>query len=1235
MKTTIRKAWWVTLAVCLLTMVAPSLQAAPSANDPADSPVTPLDTGTSPEIAVEDASGADLTSGVSSVSFGSADLGVAQSLTLIIRNTGTSPLTGVVASLSGGQASDFAMTTLPSPTLSPVGSTTVTVRFTPSALGSRTTTLRIASNDADENPFDLTLSGTGTAAEIAVEDAGGADLTSGVSGVSFGLTDLGAAQSLTLIIRNTGTSPLTGVDVSLSGGQLSDFVITDLPSSTVNPGGSTAVTVRFTPSALGPLTTTLRIASNDADENPFDLTLSGAGSAAEITVDDAGGADLTSGVSDVSFGLTDLGAAQSLTLTIRNTGTSPLTGVDASLSGEQVSDFVITDLPSSTVSPGSSTAVTVRFTPSALGSRTTALRIASNDADENPFDLTLSGTGSAPEVAVEDAGGADLTSGVSTVSFGSADLGVAPSRTLTIRNTGTSPLTGVDASLSGGQATDFVITGLPSSIVSPGSSTTVTVRFTPTALGSRTTTLRIASNDADENPFDLALSGFGSAPEIAVEDAEGTDLTSGVSSVSFGSADNGESQARTLTIRNTGTSSLTGVAASLSGGQATDFTLTTLPAPSFGPAGATTVTVRFTPTALGPRSTTLRIASNDPDENPFELTLTGFGSAPEIAVEDAEGTNLTSGVSSVPFGSADRGETQLRTLTIRNTGTSTLTGVAASLSGGQATDFVITALPATSVSPGETTTVSLRFSPTALGPLTTTLRIASNDADENPFDMTLSGFGSAPEIAVEYPIGTDLTSGVSSVPFGSVNTGATLLRTVTIRNIGTSMLTGVTASLSGGEESDFTITSPPATSVSPGGSTTVSVRLSPTALGPLTTTLLIASNDADEDLFDLTLSGTGSTPEIGVEYPAGTDLTGGVSIVSFGSVNVGATRTRNITIRNTGTGPLTGVVASLNGGNVSDFVVTRAPGSNVSAGGSTTVSVRLAPSVIGPRTTTLRIASNDTDENPFELTLSGTGLAPEIEVEYPAGTNLTSGLSTVPFGSVLIGTFQTRTITIRNAGNASLTGLTASLNGGETAAFSVINAPASTLAADKTATISVRFTAFNIGSHSTTLRLESNDADENPFEVRLTGTGVEVLGDTYENWAAGYGLQGPDASPQGSPNGDGVSNLLKYASNLGPRDRAVELIPGTGKAGLPVIRLDTSRSPAALTVEYLRRRTDPGIFYRVEFSDGLGSPEAWSEGTPVVETTIIDDSWERVIVRDVPKQPASPRRFARVVVEMR
>ena len=85
------------------------------------------------------------------------------------------------------------------------------------------------------------------------------------------------------------------------------------------------------------------------------------------------------------------------TFTITNTGDGNLYGLQLSKDGPHAADFTLTnfDSPSLTLMTGQSATFTVGFVPTGFGARTATLHIASNDADENPFDITLTGSGAA------------------------------------------------------------------------------------------------------------------------------------------------------------------------------------------------------------------------------------------------------------------------------------------------------------------------------------------------------------------------------------------------------------------------------------------------------------------------------------------------------------------------------------------------------------------------------------------------------------------------------------------------------------------------------------------------------------------------------------------------------------------------------------------------------------------------------------------------------------------------
>jgi len=123
-----------------------------------------------PEIAIEQPVTTNLVDGSATVDFGTAPQGSSlTALTFTLRSTGTIPLLNLSATKDGTNSNDFTLSALPT-VLEDNTSTTFTVTFTPSATGARSAVIHIASNDADESPFDITLTGTGTPASGSIDD---------------------------------------------------------------------------------------------------------------------------------------------------------------------------------------------------------------------------------------------------------------------------------------------------------------------------------------------------------------------------------------------------------------------------------------------------------------------------------------------------------------------------------------------------------------------------------------------------------------------------------------------------------------------------------------------------------------------------------------------------------------------------------------------------------------------------------------------------------------------------------------------------------------------------------------------------------------------------------------------------------------------------------------------------------------------------------------------------------
>lgn len=251
-------------------------------------------------------------------------------------------------------------------------------------------------------------------------------------------------------------------------------------------------------------------------------------------------------------------------------------------------------------------------------------------------------------------------------------------------------------------------------------------------------------------------------------------------------------------------------------------------------------------------------------------------------------------------------------------------------------------------------------------------------------------------LAVEWPPGVPLKNGQTvELGLASPNNSQTLETVVRIRNTGAVSLMGLSAGITGAGAARFTIVSPPPPVLDPGASTALTIRFSPAAeissFGALLT-LRVDSPGISE--FLMALHGSTDHPVAVLSLFDGTIPVARGDTVDFGRVFPSPAATRIFTIKNTGNIELLVQGITLGtAGTPQDFTA-GPPQTDVlqGGGGSTTFSVTFSPTGTGPRTAKLRIASTDTFNPPYEITLSGT-LAPGFPAWRQAhfGTTLNEG----------------------------------------------------------------------------------------------------------------------------------------------------------------------------------------------------------------------------------------------------
>jgi hypothetical protein len=255
----------------------------------------------------------------SSKNFGSVSVG-GGSAQQIFTVTNDSPSTVTISTITftGADPEDFSQSNTCSTALATAGTCTVTVTFAPAAAGARAATLTLT-DDAPTTPQIALLTGTGTATPLA---------TLSTTSLNFGSQTLhvtSASQPMTL--TNTGTASLTGIVISVTGTNNSDFGLITNCDATLTASSLCTVNVTFTPSVAGTESAALEFSDNAAN-TPQLVQLSGTGLdvATNLNYVQAPPASLLAGssIGNISVGVYDansvLVTASSASVTVTITG---------------------------------------------------------------------------------------------------------------------------------------------------------------------------------------------------------------------------------------------------------------------------------------------------------------------------------------------------------------------------------------------------------------------------------------------------------------------------------------------------------------------------------------------------------------------------------------------------------------------------------------------------------------------------------------------------------------------------------------------------------------------------------------------------------------------------------------------------------------------------------------------------------------------------------------------------
>lgn len=472
-------------------------------------------------------------------------------------------------------------------------------------------------------------------------------------------------------------------------------------------------------------------------------------------------------------------------------------------------------------------------------------------------------------------------------------------------------------------------------------------------------------------------------------------------------------------------------------------------------------------------------------------------SSPEINLQ-GNGVSIVSGDATpdmadhTDFGSvATASGTITRTFTIQNTGTAALnlTDVSpyVTISGANAGDFTVTAIPSNSIAPSGNTTFQVTFDPSADGIRTATISIANNDSNENPYTFSIQGNG------VSAPV-------ITSTLTASGNQGTPFTYTIVATNTPTSYnATGLPSGLSI-------------------NTTTGVISGTPTVTGSFNITIT-ATNGIGSDNQTLVLTlGTGPCLSANFEggNPAGWTINGTVLGGQF------CEGTQGLVFNNSGDNVITTAIANPQ---TLTFYKQRSSGTD-----AWSMNVQVSTSSSGPWTNVVTIssisASCQLETVDLSAYVSGTyfirfidtrpsgtqqrtiddirvycGTPPDVEINVQGnsvsiadGDVTPSATDDTDFGSTLVGNSISNIFTIQNTGldPLLLTGTSpfVAISGANAGDFSVSIIPSASIAGSGTTTFEITFQPSALGLRTATLTIANNDGDENPYNFNIQGNGI-------------------------------------------------------------------------------------------------------------------------------------------------
>jgi len=303
-------------------------------------------------------------------------VGVEHCVSDTIYNTGSADVIVTSAAITGGDATNFALSGITFPfTLSGGSHKVANICFTPSARGIRSTSI-VLNGTTSGKPTTVTIPLGGYGLEACAQPSATALFNTSKTLVSM-------SDTATVTIENCGNMPAT-YTAALTQSGASYSIIGASSTGIIAAGGTGSFMVAFAPTAIGPVAGTLTVTGGPT---PIPVTLGGTGGGVVLSATGAAGS-------------VSRGDCKNFDVVVSNNGNVDWTPGTPTINGADAADFTYVSGPTpSTIAPGMTGTVTLKFCASREGDEAAALLFPTGTPSTYRYNLT--GTGITSGVAMQ------------------------------------------------------------------------------------------------------------------------------------------------------------------------------------------------------------------------------------------------------------------------------------------------------------------------------------------------------------------------------------------------------------------------------------------------------------------------------------------------------------------------------------------------------------------------------------------------------------------------------------------------------------------------------------------------------------------------------------------------------------------------------------------------------------------------------------------------------------------